>query len=149
MARVMTMLVMVLWAALAPAVAQEFPRSRVEVVTASGARHAFAVEVAATPDLLARGLMFRKSLAADAGMLFDFGHDREISMWMKNTLIPLDMLFVAADGRVLGIAERTVPHSLAAIPSPGPIRAVLEVNGGTAERLGLKPGDRLVHPMFR
>lgn len=136
--------------AMAPAGAQtvQFPRSQVEIVTAGGRRHIFTVELATAPAQLQQGLMFRTKLAANAGMLFDFGEVRPISMWMKNTLIPLDMLFLGADGRILGIAERAVPGSLAVIASPGPVKGVLEVNGGTAGRLGLSPGDRLLHPLF-
>lgn len=148
MARLAAMAMLVVWVVLGPAAAQDFARSRLEVQTVAGGRHAFTVELAATPDQLAQGLMFRKSLPADGGMLFDFGRDQVVSMWMKNTLIPLDMLFVAADGRVVGIAERTIPHSLSTITAPAPVRAVLEVNGGTAERLGIRPGDRLIHPLF-
>lgn len=125
-----------------------FPTAKLDIVGQGGQRHSFAVEVASTREQLSRGLMFRKAMAADAGMLFDFGRIQPVSMWMKNTLIPLDMLFVAADGKIAGIAERTVPGSLATIDSPGPIRAVIEFNGGTASRLGLKPGDRVVHPLF-
>jgi uncharacterized membrane protein (UPF0127 family) len=125
-----------------------FPTSKVEIVTQAGRRHTFSVEVATTYEQLAQGLMYRRTLAADAGMLFDFGQTKPVSMWMKNTLIPLDMLFLAADGKVAGIAERAVPGSLATISSPGPVRGVLELNGGTAARLGIKPGDRLLHPLF-
>ena len=125
-----------------------FSRSNLELIGQDGRRHAFTVEIATSEAQLAQGLMFRKSLAPDSGMLFDFGQVRAISMWMKNTLIPLDMLFLGADGRILGIAERTVPGSLAVIESPGPVRGVLEVNGGTASRLGLVPGDRVLHPLF-
>lgn len=125
-----------------------FPHSRAEVVTGSGQRHAFAVELASSPEQLAQGLMYRRTLAADAGMLFDFGMDKPVSMWMRNTLIPLDMLFLAADGRVVGIKQRAVPGSLDIISAPEPVRGVLEVNGGTAQRLGLAVGDRVVHPMF-
>jgi hypothetical protein len=82
-------------------------------------------------------------------MLFDFKTDRPVAMWMRNTRIPLDMLFIARDGRVANIAERAVPFSEQTIPSAGPVRAVLELAGGTASRLGIKPGDRVVHPMFR
>jgi uncharacterized membrane protein (UPF0127 family) len=136
-------------AAMAPAMAQVvFPRSQAEIVTAAGRRHVIAVELATSADQLAQGLMFRKVMAADAGMLFDFGRTRAISMWMKNTLIPLDMLFLDPHGRVLGIVERAVPGSLAMIESPGPVRGVLELNGGTASRLGLEPGDRVLHPLF-
>lgn len=127
---------------------QPFARAKAEIATQGGARHSFAVEVAATDEQLAQGLMYRPSLAADAGMLFDFGAVRPVSMWMKNTLIPLDMLFLAEDGRVVGVAERAVPRSLDLISAPEPVRGVLEVNGGTVSRLGIRPGDRLVHPTF-
>jgi uncharacterized membrane protein (UPF0127 family) len=125
-----------------------FPQSRAEIVTAAGAHHKLAIEVATTPDQLTQGLMYRRSLAADAGMLFDFGAAKPVSMWMRNTLIPLDMLFLAADGRVVGIHQRAVPGSLEVISAPEPVRGVLEVNGGTAQRLGLAVGDRVVHPLF-
>ena len=93
--------------------------------------------------------MFRRSLAPDGGMLFIYPTERTISMWMRNTLIPLDMVFIAADGRIVKVAQRTVPMSLATISSGGPAKAVLEVNGGTAARLGLEPGGRVVHPAFQ
>ena len=125
-----------------------FPSSQAEIVTAAGKRHRFTVELATTPDQLTQGLMFRRTMAADAGMLFDFGMDRPVSMWMRNTLIPLDMLFLAADGRVTGYHERAVPGSQDIISAPGLVRAVLELNGGTVSRLGLAVGDRVVHPMF-
>jgi Uncharacterized conserved protein len=127
---------------------QAFARSKVEILTQAGARHVFAVEVATSDEQLAQGLMHRRSLAADAGMLFDFGVSRPVSMWMKNTLIPLDMVFLAADGTVVGVAERAVPGSLEIISAPVPVRGVLEVNGGTVSRLGIRRGDRLVHPLF-
>lgn len=125
-----------------------FPRSQAEVATPAGKRHVFAIEVATSPDQLTQGLMFRRTLAADAGMLFDFGEDKPVTMWMRNTLIPLDMLFIAADGRVVGIKERAVPGSLDIISAPEPVRGVLELNGGTAQRLGLATGDRVIHPLF-
>lgn len=125
-----------------------FPKSRAEVVTQAGKHHAFSVETATTHEQLTQGLMFRPSMPADAGMLFDFGADKPVSMWMRNTLIPLDMLFIAADGRVVGIRERAVPGSSEIISSSEPVRGVLELNGGTAQRLGLAAGDRVVHPMF-
>lgn len=148
---VMAVVLALLWQGAAQAQGQgisSFPRSKAEIVSQSGARHGFTVEVAATSEQLSQGLMYRRTLAADAGMLFDFGEDKPVSMWMKNTLIPLDMVFVAHDGRVMGVAQRTVPGSLEVISSPGPVRGVLEVNGGTAERLGIRAGDRLVHPLF-
>jgi uncharacterized membrane protein (UPF0127 family) len=130
-----------------PALAAEFPRGTLTVATAGG-RHAFAIEMATSEQQLAQGLMYRRRLDADAGMLFDFGQVRPVSMWMRNTFIPLDMLFIAADGRVVSIAERTVPESLTVLSAPEPVRAVLEVNGGTAARLGIRPGDKVVHPLF-
>jgi uncharacterized membrane protein (UPF0127 family) len=118
-------------------------------IEAGGKRHHFTVEFADTDERRALGLMYRTQLAADAGMLFDFKRDQDVAMWMRNTRIPLDMLFITRDGRVANIAQRTVPFSEASIPSAGPVRAVLELNGGTAERLGLKAGDRVIHPLFR
>lgn len=124
-----------------------FPTS--ELWIESGAnRHHFKIEMADTDERRTVGLMFRPSMAPDAGMLFDFKRDQSVSMWMRNTLIPLDMVFIARDGRVVNIAERTVPLSEATISSAGEVRAVLELNGGTAQRLGLKPGDQVTHPMF-
>lgn len=125
-----------------------FARSTLEIVTADGRHLPFAVELAVEPRQRALGLMFRQKLAADAGMLFDFQTEQDIVMWMKNTFIPLDMLFIRADGTIHHIAERTVPHSLETVGSRGRVRAVLEVNGGTAARLGIRPGDRLRHGIF-
>jgi uncharacterized membrane protein (UPF0127 family) len=132
-----------------PAAAQleTFPTGEVTIDTAGGP-HKFAVEIATTPAQLEQGLMFRRHLAADAGMLFDFGVPTRATMWMKNTLIPLDMLFVGADGRIVNIHARAVPGSLEAIAAAAPVRAVIELNGGTADRLGIRPGDRVVSPIF-
>ncbi len=124
-----------------------FPVSHLDIMTQAGPR-SFTVEVAKTPDQLSQGLMYRRTMAPDAGMLFDFGETRPVSMWMKNTLIPLDMLFVTADGRVAGIAQRAVPESLAVISSPVPVRSVIELNGGAVSRLGIAVGDQVKHPMF-
>ncbi|HUK59193.1 MAG TPA: DUF192 domain-containing protein [Stellaceae bacterium] len=104
----------------------------------------FSVEMAMTPAQQEQGLMFRRSLPAGAGMLFVFPETQVAVFWMKNTLIPLDMLFIAADGHVADIHERAVPMSEANIVSKVPVKAVLELNGGTAARLGIKDGD-LVH----
>ena len=111
-------------------------------------RYAFKIEMAITPAQRSRGLMNRRELAPDAGMLFDYGESRYVSFWMKDTLIPLDMIFIRSDGRIARIAKRTVPLSLAAVPSGEPVRAVLEVIGGTADRLGIGPGDTVIHPIF-
>ena len=111
-------------------------------------RFEFIVEVADTPSTWRQGLQRRRQLAANAGMLFNFLQPRAISMWMKDTLISLDMIFIDARGAVVNIAEKTVPLSTATITSNGPVLAVLEVNAGTAARLGIQPGDRVVHPLF-
>jgi len=113
------------------------------IETAAGLSLAFRVELARTEAERAQGLMYRDKLAPDAGMLFIYPTDRPVAFWMKNTLIPLDMLFIKRDGTILSIAERTVPLSEATIPSGGPVAAVLEVNGGTVSHLGIKPGDRV------
>lgn len=126
----------------------EFQRDRVIVRTTAGDEHGFAVELALTPQQQAQGLMYRPGLAADAGMLFVYRPARRVSMWMRNTAIPLDMLFIAEDGEIVKIVERAVPFSLATISSGRPVHGVLEVNGGTAARLGLRPGDRVLHPAF-
>ncbi len=125
-----------------------FGRSRLEVLAPSGRRHAFDVELAQNAGQLSQGLMYRKELAPAAGMLFDFGRSQPVSMWMKNTLLSLDMLFIDAGGTVTGIAENTTPLSTDVISSPGAVRAVLEVNAGTASRLGIRPGDKVRHPIF-
>ena len=118
------------------------------IVSADGVSHSFRVELADTDEERARGLMFRRSMAPDAGMLFDFGRQSSVSMWMKNTYLPLDMLFIGSDGVIVTIAENTEPHSLKSIPSGVPVMAVLELNAGTASRLEIKTGDRVDHPLF-
>jgi len=124
-----------------PAVAAE--QSDLVVETAEGRAHAFTVEVVTTPQEMALGLMFRTQLAPDAGMLFIYPSPRETSFWMQNTYLPLDMLFIGEDGVIHHIAKRTVPMSTTPVPSNGPVRAVLEVNGGTTDRLGIATGDRV------
>ena len=135
-----------------PADAQQglasFSRDNLVLHQADGTERAFDVELAVSPQQQAQGLMYRQSLAADAGMLFIYRPARPVSMWMKNTLIPLDMLFIAEDGEIVKTVERTVPLSLTTISSDGRVRAVLEINGGMASRLGIRPGDRVVHPAF-
>jgi uncharacterized membrane protein (UPF0127 family) len=127
--------------------AQAAPPQPLEIATKSGV-HTFSVELAETDQEKATGLMFRKELADGKGMLFDFNTEQPISMWMKNTYIPLDMIFIRNDGRVSRIAENTEPMSLKVISSAGPARAVLEVIAGTARKYGIAPGDRVAHPMF-
>jgi hypothetical protein len=110
--------------------------------------HVFQVETMRTAEEKQRGLMFRRHLPEDRGMLFDFGKPQAVSMWMKNTYIPLDMLFIGVDGRVISIAQNTEPMSETIIPSGGDAVGVLEINGGLSARLGMKPGDRVRHPIF-
>jgi hypothetical protein len=119
-----------------------------EIATRTGV-HVFAVEMAVTPEQQAKGLMFRRELPEGQGMLFDFQTEQPASFWMKNTYISLDMIFIRADGRILRVAENTVPHSEALVSSGGPVRAVLEVIAGTAKKLGIAAGDRVAHPIFR
>lgn len=116
------------------------PTETLVIFTASG-RHGFEVEVARTAAEQARGLMERRYLPANRGMIFDYPEAQPVSMWMENTFIPLDMLFVGADGRIVRIAERTEPHSRRLIPSGAPVRAVIELNAGTAARIGAAVGD--------
>jgi uncharacterized protein len=116
-----------------------------EIVSKTGV-HAFAVELATNDAERSRGLMFRKELPEGRGMLFDFEREQPVSFWMHNTYIPLDMIFIRGDGRILRIAENAEPLSDRLIPSGGPVRAVLEVIGGTARKLGIAPGDRVESP---
>ena len=118
-----------------------------EIVTKNGVQ-VFSVEMATTEEEKQTGLMYRKELADGKGMLFDFNPEQEVSMWMKNTYVSLDMIFIRADGRILRIAENTEPMSTKIISSRGPARAVLEVVAGTAQKYGIRPGDRVGHPLF-
>jgi hypothetical protein len=127
---------------------QRFERETLSIETSGGERHRFEVELALTNAQHAQGLMYRRSLAEDAGMLFLYRGAGTVSMWMKNTTIPLDMMFIAPDGRIVDIAERTVPYSLETVSSRYAASAVLEVNGGTVARLGIQPGDRVRHRAF-
>ena len=118
-----------------------------EIVTKNGVQ-VFSVEMATTEQEKETGLMYRKELPDGKGMLFDFSPEQQISMWMKNTYIPLDMIFIRADGRILRIAENTEPQSTRIIPSGGLAKGVLEVIAGTAKKYGIQPGDRVAHPLF-
>ena len=119
-----------------------------EIATKTGV-HSFAVELADNDAEREKGLMYRKELPEGQGMLFDFHREQDVSFWMQNTYIPLDMIFIRGDGRILRIAENTEPLSTRLIPSGGPIRAVLEVIGGTSRKLGIAPGDRVASPIFK
>lgn len=120
---------------------------RIELLTADG-RQSFTIEIADDPTEQALGLMFRPSMAVDAGMLFIFEPTRPASFWMRNTMIPLDMLFIDDTGRVETIAVRMDTYSTRSSASEGPVRAVLEINAGLSEKLGIAPGAQAVHPAF-
>jgi uncharacterized membrane protein (UPF0127 family) len=119
----------------------------VRIITSSGA-HDFSVEVMRSEAERSKGLMFRRFLPPDRGMLFDFKTEQPVMMWMKNTYLPLDMIFIAKTGRVVGIAANAEPLSEQIIPSGAPAYSVLEVNAGTAAAIGLKVGDEVHHPLF-
>jgi len=118
-----------------------------EIASKTGV-HSFTVEVVATDEERAKGLMFRRELPEGRGMLFDFRREQPVAFWMKNTYVPLDMIFIRADGRILRIAENTEPMSESLVPSGGPVLGVLEVIAGTAKKLGIEPGDRVSYPIF-
>jgi hypothetical protein len=118
-----------------------------DIITAKGPVH-FRVEVADDEAERAQGLMFRTQLDDDAGMLFDFHTPQQVSFWMRNTLIPLDMIFIRADGTIANIADNTEPYSETPIPSAGPVLGVLEIGGGLTQELGIKPGDKVTHRIF-
>lgn len=126
----------------------ELPKEKLVIVTHDGTPHVFQVEMALTPEQQTVGLMNRPHVAPDGGMLFDWGTPHESQMWMRNTIASLDMLFINADGAIRSIAERTVPHSLAIIDSRGPVRATLELAAGTAKRLDIRVGDKVLQRVF-
>ncbi len=120
---------------------------KIEILAVPGSR-TFSIEIADDPDEQARGLMFRPALPADAGMLFVYDRPRPANFWMRNTMIPLDMIFIDDTGRIESIAERTDPYSERVSSSQGDVRAVLEINGGLSRALGIGPGTQVIHPAF-
>ncbi len=126
----------------------ELPKEKLVITTRDGVQHAFSVEMALRPEQQITGLMFRPSVPADGGMLFDWGTPRDVQMWMKNTLAPLDMVFINADGTIRSIVENTVPQSLAVIDSGGPVLATLELAAGTTARLDIRVGDKVSQRIF-
>ena len=126
----------------------DFPVSQLTIATPDARLHRLTVWIAATPAHRAQGLMWIRDLPDDTGMLFLYGRPQPVSMWMKNTVIPLDMLFIRADGRVVRVVERTEPLSLATIASGEDVTGVLELEAGEAARLGLRPGVIVQHPAF-
>ena len=133
---------------LAVLAAETFAKQPLAIVTKDGKSHAFTVELAITPRQREQGLMNRQEMADDKGMLFAFGETRQVFMWMKNTYIPLDMLFIARDGKVRAIKENAEPLSESIIDSQGPIDYVLELNGGTVKRLGIRTGNRVENELI-
>jgi len=126
----------------------ELPKEKLVIVTRDGKQHVFNVEMALSHDQQMTGLMFRPSVPADGGMLFDWGSPKEQAMWMRNTVASLDMLFIKEDGTIRTIAERAVPYSMASIPSNGAVRGTLELAAGTAERLNIRVGDKVLQRIF-
>ncbi len=119
------------------------------VVQSKTGEHTFTVDVVDTNESRAKGLMFVEELAPDAGMLFDFKAERQVAFWMKNTLIPLDMLFIKADGTISNIHVNAVPHDETSIPSDGPVQYVLEIPGGRSVELGIEAGDTIEHDRIK
>jgi len=144
---IIALLAVGLWLPTGPDLLRAAEQQTLEIVSKSGV-HVFAIELAASNEERARGLMYRKELPEGRGMLFDFSPEQDVSMWMQNTYLSLDMIFIRADGRILTIAENTTPLSERIISSGGRVRGVLEVIAGTAKRLGIAPGDRVAHPLF-
>ncbi len=127
---------------------EKLPTEPVTVQTASGESHVFTSEMAMTQEQQAMGMMFRTEMAPDEGMLFVFPEVRRASFWMRNTLIPLDLIFVRANGRIANIVENATPQTDTSRRSQGRVKAVFEIPGGRAAELGIKAGDLVVHPAF-
>jgi uncharacterized membrane protein (UPF0127 family) len=136
------------WDSAASADAPSFPRASMTIQCADGKKFPFDIEVATTPEQETYGLMFRRSLPRDAGMLFLWPEDRMVIMWMKNTFISLDMLYVGSNGVITKIITSAEPLSLMPLSSDVPVRAVIEINAGETVRRGLKPGDKVIYPAF-
>ena len=124
------------------------PTRSLAIVSRDGKTHEFQIELALTPQQQVHGLMGRTKMAKDAGMLFYFPKEDERAFWMKDTLIPLDMLFIKKDGTIHSIHDSAKPNDLTSVKSNGPVQAVLELNGGTAKHLGIKAGDKVRHVFF-
>lgn len=120
-----------------------------EIITNDGTSHVFEIELAVTPPQQQKGLMHRTEMAENAGMLFYFGREAERGFWMKNTLIPLDLIFIKQDGTIHHIHENAIPHDLTSMKSNGPVAAVLEINSGLSNKLGFVVGNKVHHPFFK
>lgn len=141
-------IVMASFISLSPGAQARMRTGSLVVETRSGGKVTFAIEIAESDAEKAKGLMFRTQLSDGEGMLFPYGRDMDVTMWMRNTYIPLDMLFIRSDGVIHRIEARTEPHSERIIASQGPVMAVLEIAGGAAERLGIAAGDKVRHEFF-
>jgi uncharacterized membrane protein (UPF0127 family) len=126
----------------------ELPTQKLSIISKSGARHEFTVEIASTPQEQEIGEMYRTNIPADRGMFFDWGTPREVPMWMKNCPVPEDMVFIGADGTITHIAENTVPESEMNISSGGAVRATLELQGGITAKLDISVGDKISGVIF-
>ena len=126
----------------------ELPKEKLVIVSHGGTEHVFNVEMALTEAQQTVGEMFRLNVPEDGGMLFDWGFAHESQMWMRNTLVPLDMVFINADGTIRSIAENTTPRSLAVIDSRGPVRATLELAAGVTAKLDIRVGDTVKQKIF-
>lgn len=135
-------------AAVSAGMPEHLQESSLAIETVDGRRHVFRVRIARSPQDRSRGLMRVTSLPEDGGMLFDLDGQAMVSMWMKNTPLSLDMIFILDDGRISSIARETTPFSRRSISSLEPVRAVLEIGGGISDRLEIREGDRVVHPLF-
>ena len=145
--RAWTLTALALFGLLTAGVTRAADQQMLEIVTKTGV-HTFAVELRTTDAERAQGLMYRKELPEGQGMLFDFQRDQEVGFWMKNTYLPLDMIFIRSDGRIMRIAENTEPLSEKIVSSNSQVRGVLEVIAGTSRKLGIAAGDRVAHPIF-
>lgn len=147
--KALSLIVVLVWGGASGAHSTEsFNISDLKIVSGSRS-HVFKVEVAETPEQRSLGLQWRKQMAVNQGMLFDFENSIPVTMWMKNTYLSLDMFFISADGTIINIARDTTPLSLGYINSAGPAQGVLEVLAGTAKRLGIKAGDKIIHARFQ
>jgi uncharacterized membrane protein (UPF0127 family) len=135
----------VIWAGVALAQSVIFPKDTLSIRTAAGKTYEFSIELALSDAQREQGLMYRKEMAADHGMLFDFGESRRVQMWMENTILPLDMVFISGDGKISAIRENAVPFSRDIIDSGAPVKFVLELNAGRAKALGLRIGDKVIN----
>ncbi len=125
-----------------------YGREVLSIKSSDGTYHCFHVEIAETTEQKRQGLMYIQELPANQGMLFDYPEGKVASMWMRNTYIALDILFIRSDGTIANIAMRTVPHSETSVYANEAVRAVFEINGGLSEQLGIQPGNLVHHHVF-